>query len=393
MELLPVFKLMADKQASDLFFSVDAPIQIKIEGNFVSVNSQKLTSAHMKRLAYGLMTPAQINDFEHEWEMNFGYPVHGLGNFRVNIFRQRGEIAMVIRFVRKDIPSLQALNLPPVITQLAMEKRGIIMMVGATGSGKSSTLAAMLEYRNTTSAGHILTMEDPIEFIFEHKKCLVNQREVGIDTKTFGAALKNAMREAPDVLMIGEIRDRDTMQHALTYAQSGHMCLSTLHATNSYQALNRVINFFPHDARSSLLMDLSVSLKAIVSQRLVRGLDGKRVPAIEILLNSNHIADLIKQGEVGEVKMAMEHSMFKGTQTFEQALYKLFRAGKISQQEALDNSDSPNNLSWLINNSATVEELDLARANQKTGTKKPEAAPAASESDEVAFDIKVMDLD
>ncbi len=389
MELLPLFKLMAEKKAADMFFTADAPIMIKIEGVVMPINNQKLTGEHVKQLAYGIMNETQIAVFERELEMNFGYPLANLGNYRVNVFKQRGDMAMVIRHVKATIPTIEELKLPQVLKELTQEKRGLILVVGATGSGKSSTLAAMLEQRNKARSGHILTFEDPIEFQFEHRKSIVNQREVGIDTLSFENALKNAMREAPDVIMIGEIRDRSTLQYALNFAQSGHLCLSTLHANNSYHVLNRIINFFPTEARPSLLMDLSVSLKAVVSQRLVRGKDGKLIPAVEILQNSNHIADLIREGQIEDIKQAMEKSLYHGTQTFEQALYKLFKQDLITMDEALAQSDSPTNLAWMIHNSETVEEEEAARKKQTPEEQKQESKYQKNEG--ASFKLEIFE--
>jgi twitching motility protein PilU len=277
---------------------------------------------------------------------------------------------MVVRYVRWTIPKLEELSLPPILQELIMEKRGLILVVGSTGSGKSTSLAAMIEYRNTHQTGHILTIEDPIEFLFRHNKCIINQREIGMDTLSYSNALVNALREAPDVMMIGEIRDRETLQHALIYAQTGHLCLSTMHANNSYHAMNRIINFFPHDARAGLFSDLSISLRAVISQRLVRNIDGQLVPAVEVLLNSTHISELIKKGAIDQIKEAMEQSLYPGSQTFEQALFKLYKDGAITLDSALKNSDSPTNLSWLINNSeqlkkstASIEALEQAEAS------------------------------
>jgi twitching motility protein PilU len=365
MDITPLFKLMAEKRASDLFFSVGAPITIKIEGVARPVNNQVLDMAMAKTIAYRLMNEAQIKTFEATLEMNFGYAVPDVGNFRVNIFRQRGGVAMVIRLIPNVIPSIDSLGVPPVMKDMAMEKRGLILIVGATGSGKSTTLAAMIDHRNEHKSGHILTIEDPVEFVYQHKKSLVNQREVGLDTQSFHNALVNAMREAPDMILIGEIRDKETMQHAMTYAQTGHLCLSTLHANNSYHAMNRIINFFPFEARPSLLLDLSISLKCVVSQRLVRGVDGKRLPAVEVLMNTTYIAELIKDGRIDEIKEAMEKSMSPGSQTFEQALFQLYSSGKISLDEAMVNSDSPTNLSWLINNSAPSTEQREEQQNNE----------------------------
>ena len=355
MIITPLLQLAADKLASDLFFSVGAPINIKIDGVSMPVNAQVLDAATVKRIAYEIMTPEQTASFEQCMEMNFSFRNNGIGNFRVNIFRQRGDIAIVIRCVRGKILNIEELNLPPVLKELIMERRGLVLMVGATGSGKSSTLAAMLEHRNTTHTGHILTIEDPIEYIFQHKKSIVNQREIGTDTVSYGHALESAMREAPDVLMIGEIRDRDTLKHALIFAQTGHLCLSTLHANNSYHALNRIVNFFPYDARQSVLSDLAMCLRAVISQRLIRDVKGKLVPAVEILLNTSLIADLIKNDEIEKIRDAISQSVSAGSQTFEQALYKLFKSGHITKEEALRNADSASNLSSLLDFSQTAK--------------------------------------
>ena len=353
MIVTPLLQLAADKQASDLFFSVGAPINIKINGIVMPVNAQKLDAENIKQIAYEMMTPDQITDFELHMEMNFSFRVPHIGNFRVNVFRQRGTIAVVIRYVRGDVLNVEELNLPLVLKELIMEKRGLVLMVGATGSGKSTTLAAMLQHRNETSTGHILTIEDPLEYMFHHHKSIVNQREIGTDTADYGAALVSAMREAPDVLMIGEIRDRDTLKHALIFAQTGHLCLSTLHANNSYHALNRIVNFFPYDARNSILSDLSLSLRAVISQRLIRNSKGVLVPAVEVLLNSALIADLIKSDQIDQIREAIEQSVSQGSQTFEQALYKLYKSGQITKEEALKNADSASNLSSLIDYSQT----------------------------------------
>jgi twitching motility protein PilU len=353
MIITPLLQLAADKHASDLFFSADAPINIKIDGVAMPINTQVLDAATIKRIAYEMMTEQQITQFELHMEMNFSFRVAGIGNFRINIFRQRGDVAIVIRYVRGDILNTEDLNLPTVLKELIMEKRGLVLVVGATGSGKSSTLAAMLEHRNSTHSGHILTIEDPIEYIFKHNKSIVNQREIGTDTENYSNALVSAMREAPDVLMIGEIRDRETLKHGLIFAQTGHLCLSTLHANNSYHALNRIVNFFPYEARQSVLSDLSMCLKAVISQRLIRNKEGKLVPAVEILMNSSLISDLIKKDELDKIREAMEQSVSPGTQTFEQALYKLFKKGIISKEEALRNADSTSNLSSLIDYSQT----------------------------------------
>lgn len=352
MFVTPLFKLMSDKQASDLFFTAGAPIQIKINGVVLPINNQLLDPEQVKKICYEVMSETQIKEFEATHEMNFALAAGELGNFRVNIFRQRNTVAMVIRFVKPDVPAIDSLQLPPILKDIIMEKLGLILVVGATGSGKSTTMASMIDYRNGLKTGHILTIEDPIEFVFKHKKSIVNQREVRIDTTSYENALINAMREAPDLLMMGEIRDRPTLQTALLFAQTGHLCMSTLHANNSYNALNRVINFFPLETRSALLSDLSISLRAVISQRLVRAVDGKRLPAVEVMLNTKHIAELIKDGEISRIKDAMEQSLAPGSQTFEQALFELYSDNKISLEEAMANADSPTNLHWLINNAA-----------------------------------------
>ncbi|MEF8719269.1 MAG: PilT/PilU family type 4a pilus ATPase [Candidatus Accumulibacter necessarius] len=345
-----LFQVMADRQASDIFICAGAPIHIKIQGNSVPINQQMMDSAMIEKIAAELLNPEQTAAFEKTKEMNLSFGVPNLGNFRINLFRQRASISIVIRYVMGNIPALDSLSLPPVLADLVMERRGLILIVGATGSGKSTTLASMLDHRNTLCSGHILTIEDPIEYLFRHKKSLVNQREIGMDTLGWENALKNAMRQAPDCILIGEIRDRETMQAAIAYAQTGHLCLGTLHANNSYHALNRAINFFPLDSRGALYMDLSVSLKAIVSQRLVKKRDGKLTPAVEVLLNSYHVQELIEAGDVPALKEAMEQSLAPGSQTFEQDLFRLYRNDVITLQEALLNADSPTNLSWLINN-------------------------------------------
>jgi twitching motility protein PilU len=348
MIITPLLQLAADKEASDLFFSVGAPVNIKIEGTAMPVNAQVLDGAMTQRIAYELMTQSQIEEFESQMEMNFSFRVPEIGNFRVNVFRQRGEIAIVIRYIKGNIKQVESLNLPSVLKDLIMEKRGLVLVVGATGSGKSTTLAAMIEHRNQNRSGHILTVEDPIEYIFQHGKSIVNQREIGTDTLSYDHALYSGMREAPDVMMIGEVRDRETLKHALIFAQTGHLCLATLHANNSYHALNRIVNFFPYESRKSVLSDLSMCLHAIISQRLVLGVDGKLVPAVEILMKTTVIADLIKNDEIEKIREAIEKSMSSGSQTFEHALYKLVMEGKISKENAMLHADSSTNLSTLI---------------------------------------------
>ena len=346
-----LFLLMSEKQASDIFISAGAPINIKIQGSTMPVNQQVMLPEMIEKIAYELMSPEQIKAFEATWEMNLSFGLPKVGNFRVNIFRQRGSISIVVRFILGNIPELDDLGLPPVLADMIMEKRGLILIVGATGSGKSTTIASMLDHRNANRSGHILTVEDPIEFLFKHKKSIVNQREIGMDTVDWNSALKNAMRQAPDCILIGEIRDKETMQAAIAYAQTGHLCLATLHANNSYHALNRIISFFPLENRAALFLDLSVALRAIVSQRLVKKPDGKRSPTCEVMLNTRHISELIERGEVQAIKEAMEQTLAPGSQTFEQDLFRLYRENVITLDEALANADSPTNLSWLINNS------------------------------------------
>lgn len=352
MDLTPVFKFMAEKLASDLFFSAGAPVYIKIEGELRPINSQVLDVEMVKKAVYGIMTEEQIRVFEAKNELNFGLSVPSAGRFRINVFRQRGSVAMVARYITNIVPTLDGTSLPSVLKELVLEKRGLILVVGATGSGKSTTLAAMINHRNANKAGHILTIEDPIEFVHRHNKSLVNQREVGIDTESYATALINSLREAPDVLLIGEIRDTATMKQALVITQTGHLCLGTLHANNAYHAINRIVSFFPEDERESLLLDLSMTLKGIISQRLVKGVDGKRVAAVEVLLNTFYVSELIQKGEVDKLKDAIEQSLNAGSQTFERSLLDLYIAGKISREEALVNADSRTDMEWLISNSS-----------------------------------------
>jgi twitching motility protein PilU len=361
-----LFKLMAEKQASDLFISCGAPINIKINGVVAPVSTQPMDVETVRRIAYELMTKEQAREFESEMEMNLSHLDRSVGNFRVNIFRQRGTISLVIRYVRSNVPPYEELKLPPVLLNLIMEKRGMVLVAGSTGSGKSTTLAAMIDYRNANRSGHILTIEDPIEYLFEHKQSVVNQREIGVDTVNYLQALQNALREAPDLIMIGEIRDKETMQQALLHTLTGHLCLSTIHANNSYHALSRIINLFPHDARAAVLSDLSIGLRAIVSQRLVRNREGEQQPAVEILLNTTLIAELIKNGEFPQIKEAMEQSLYPGSQTFEQALCRLYLDGVIAYDEAMTASDSPTNLAWQINQNSPSSRVDAMEADPKT---------------------------
>ncbi|MGC1819154.1 MAG: PilT/PilU family type 4a pilus ATPase [Casimicrobiaceae bacterium] len=361
-----LFKLMADKQASDLYISCGAPINLKVNGVVMPVSTQKMDVETVRRIAYDLMTKEQAREFENEREMNLSHLDKAVGNFRINIFRQRGSISLVIRYVRSHVPPFEALKLPPVLLDLVMAKRGLVLIAGATGSGKSTTLAAMIDHRNTNRTGHILTIEDPIEYLFDHRQSLVNQREIGVDTHNYQMALQNALREAPDLIMIGEIRDKETMQSALLHTLTGHLCLSTIHANNSYHALSRIINMFPYDARSAVLSDLSIGLRAIVSQRLVRNAEGTQQPAVEILLNTSLIADLIKNGEFTQIKEAMEQSLYPGSQTFEQALCRLYLDQRITYDEAMIASDSPTNLAWLINQNTPAANVDTGDSKSAT---------------------------
>ena len=345
-----LFALMAEKKASDIFITVGTPIHIKIDGNTLPINQQAMDPTMVRRMAYEMLTPEQSARFEDTREMNLSFGRRDMGNFRVNIFWQRGSVAIVVRYISGDIPRLDTLGLPPVLAEIIMEKRGLILVVGATGSGKSTTIASMIDHRNENRSGHILTIEDPIEYLFKHKMSIVNQREIGQDTADWHNALKNAMRQAPDCILIGEIRDRETMQAALSYAQTGHLCLATLHANNAYHALNRIFSFFPLDGRALLALDLASTLKCIASQRLVKRPDGGRIPAVEVLLNSRQVAELIERSEISAIREAMEQSLAQGSRTFEQDLFRLYKEKLITLEEALTNSDSPTNLSWLINN-------------------------------------------
>ncbi len=348
MDMTPYMKLMAEKEASDLFFCTGTEPRIKIEGVIRPVGSKKLGPGEVAEMAKSLMNEAQADEFAKALEMNFAIPLKGIGRFRVNIFRQRGEVSVVIRYIKSEIPRFEEMNLPPVLGDIIMEKRGLVLVVGATGSGKSTTLAAMIGHRNRNSNSHILTIEDPLEFIHHHEQSIVQQREVGIDTLNYENALKNALREAPDVILIGEVRDMETMKHAIAYAETGHLCLATLHSNNANQTMDRILNFFPEVAHRQLLMDLSLNLRAIVSQRLLATEQGVRIPAVEVMLNSPFIAELITKGDIGAIKDAMKESTDDGTVTFDQALLTLYRQGKISFEEALRNADSKNDLNLAI---------------------------------------------
>ena len=344
-DITPVLKFMTEKGGSDLFFSTAAAIHLNIEGDTMPINSQILTPGMVKEIAYSLMSEAQIKEFESELECNFAISKKDVGRFRVNIFRQRGEVGMVIRHIKTEIPNFETLGLPLVLRDLIMRKRGLLLVVGATGSGKSTTLASMIDYRNENHPGHIVTIEDPIEFVYTHKKSVVDQREVGIDTHSFDNALKNAMRQAPNVILIGEVRDMEGMKQALAYAETGHLCLATLHANNANQALERIISFFPPEAKHGLLLGISLNLVGIISQRLIPGKVQKRVAAVEVMINTPYMSELIQKQKLGEMKEIMADNNDIGMNTFDQSLFRLFTNGKIDEENALANADSRNDLS------------------------------------------------
>ncbi len=363
-----VLRLMAEKNASDVYMSANTPILIKIHGQILQLSDQLLTTNQTRQLLAELLAPQQMEELDDTGELNVGISIPRVGSFRLSAFKQRGSIAAVFRCIPYQIPTLDSLGVPPLLSQLVTEKRGLILMVGATGTGKSTTLASMLEWRNQQMTGHILTIEDPIEFLFTNKKSIVNQREVGRDTHSLQVALKNALRQAPDCILIGEIRDRETMTSSISYALSGHLVLATLHANNSYHALGRILSFYPPEARSSLLADLASGLRAIVSQRLLRSNAGGRVPAVEVLLNTKLVAELIEKSDLSGVKEAMEKSLAEGSQTFEQDIARLINEGAVSRDEGLAQADSPTNLLWRLQN----EQAPVSRIAAKKD--EPEAA-------------------
>ena len=375
-----ILHLMAEKKASDVYLSAHAPATIKINGQCMPINSQVMPPEAVMNLLMDVVPPNRIEELKETGELNMAIPMYGVGNFRLSAMRQRGTYAAVIRFISPEIPDLDSLHLPSILKHLVMEKRGLILMVGATGAGKSTTLASMLDHRNKNASGHILTIEDPIEFIFTNRKSLVNQREVGSDTAVLQTGLKNALRQAPDVILIGEIRDRDTMSAAIAYAQSGHLCLATLHANNSYQALNRVLSFYPAEVRPTLLGDLSAALRSVVSQRLIRTVDGGRTPAVEVMLNTKLIQDLIEKSDFSGVKEAMDNAMAEGSQTFEQDLARLILEGKIDRKEGLANADSPTNLMWRLQNDS-----GRLNPNKPQEEERPSDEPSFTE---ITLDVK-----
>ncbi len=347
-----LFKLMQDKKASDMFFAVNSPIHLKIDGELVAINDQKMDVSGIRTLLSEVVERDDMTKLELENELNIGIPAAGVGRFRLSAFCQRGTISAVFRFIPHDIPNLGTLKLPDVLTELITLKHGLILVAGATGSGKSTTIAAMLDKRNEMQTGHILTLEDPIEYLFRSKKSIVNQREIGADTESLDVALKNALRQAPDCILIGEIRDKETMSAAISYAQSGHLVVATLHANNAYNALNRIISFYPLETRQALLQDLATTIRAVICQRLLRSTKGGRIPAVEVMRNTQYVAELIEKGEIDGIRDAIEKSLSPGSQTFEQALIKMIREDLITQDEATSHADSVTNLLWQLNNSA-----------------------------------------
>ena len=362
-----VLQRMSENKASDAFITAGAPIYFKINGQAVPVNKQIMEAQVIKEMAYAVLNERQIKAFEESPDLNFSLVLPEHGNFRINLFRQRGSVALTARYIQFDIPSPKTLGLPAFLNEQIMEKRGLILVVGATGAGKSTTLASMLKHRIAHHAGHLLTLEDPVEYLFKHGKSIVNQRDVGTDSSSYAEALRSALRQSPDCLLIGEIRDQTAMTAAVNFALSGHLCVATLHANNSYHALTRIINMFPQEGRQSLLEDLSVSLKSIIAQRLITDSAGKRVPLVEMMTNSPHIRDLIASGEIGEIKAAMEKSLQPDLQTFDRGLQRLFEAGRLSREAALDNADSPTNLSLMLNGgSAAVTARPAGRGEDST---------------------------
>ena len=379
-----ILRLMAEKKASDIYLSAGAPAMIKINGECVPINNQTLPADAPKNLLAEVVPPDRIEELEETGELNMGVPISGVGRFRVSAMRQRGSYAVAIRFIEQHIPDLSTLNLPPALAGLILEKRGLILVVGATGSGKSTTLASLIDSRNAVATGHILTIEDPVEYQFKNKKSIVNQREIGSDTQSLQTALKNALRQAPDVILIGEIRDRETMSAAIAYAQSGHLVLATLHGNNSYHALNRILSFYPVEVRPTMLGDLASALKAVISQRLVRTHNGTRVPACEVMLNTKLVSELVEKGDFSGVREAMEKSMADGSQTFEEDLARLIREGRIDRKEGLAYADSPTNLMWRLQN-------DFAMA-AKAAQEHKEAHEAKEEEDTPSFTEIILDV-
>nr|WP_316643504.1 PilT/PilU family type 4a pilus ATPase [uncultured Roseateles sp.] len=361
-----LLRLMVSRKGSDLFLTSEFPPAVKVDGKVTKVSPQPLTGQHTLALARAIMNDKQAAEFERTKECNFAISPHGIGRFRVNAFLQQGNVGLVLRTIPQTLPTIESLKLPDVLREVALTKRGLVIFVGATGSGKSTSLAAMVDHRNEHTFGHIITIEDPVEFVHPHKNCIVTQRELGIDTDSWEMALKNTLRQAPDVILMGEIRDRETMEHAVAFAETGHLCMATLHANSANQALDRIINFFPEERRAQLLMDLSLNLKSLVSQRLLPRQEGKgRVAAVEVLINSPLISDLIFKGEVGEIKEIMKRSREMGMQTFDQALFDLYEGGLVSYEDALRNADSVNDLRLQIKlNSRRAKNADLSSGTE-----------------------------
>jgi twitching motility protein PilU len=361
-----LLRLMVARNGSDLFLTAEFPPAIKVDGKITKVSPQPLTGQHTMQLARAVMNDKQAAEFERSKECNFAISPQGVGRFRVNAFMQQGHVGLVMRTIPATLPTIDSLNLPPVLKDISLTKRGLVIFVGATGSGKSTSLAAMVDHRNENTYGHIITIEDPVEFVHPHKNCIVTQREVGIDTDGWEQALKNTLRQAPDVILMGEIRDRETMEHAVAFAETGHLCMATLHANSANQALDRIINFFPEERRAQLLMDLSLNLRALVSQRLMARQEGRgRIAAVEILLNTPLISDMIFKGEVGEIKEVMKRSREQGMQTFDQALFDLYEGNLITFEDALRNADSVNDLRLQIKlNSVRARNPDLAAGTE-----------------------------
>ncbi len=375
MKFQSYLKLLVYKDGSDLYLTANAPPAAKFQGKLAPIDNVTLTDASIREIAHAIMDEEQRREFEHRPEMNLAISEPGVGRFRVNIFKQRNAYAMVVRNIKLKIPSVEELGLPEILKSVIMEKRGLVLFVGATGSGKSTSLAALIDYRNTNTSGHIITIEDPIEFLHPHKKSLVNQREVGVDTQSYQDALENTLRQAPDVILIGEVRSQDTMEYAISFAETGHLCLSTMHANNANQALDRIINFFPEERRNQLLMDLSLNLRAFVSQRLVPTVDGKRAAAIEILLGTPLICDLIRKGEVHTIREVMEKSEGVGMQTFDSHLIRMYREGLITEETAVKNADSANNVRLKIS---------LGQPPRPRTVEAPRVEPAVPDQDPVA---------
>ena len=362
-----LFKLMQDKKASDMFFAVNSPIHLKIDGELVPINDQKLDWNGIKTLLSNVVSEEDMQRLAHENELNIGIPAPGIGRFRLSAFCQRGSISAVFRYIPSAVPALDTLGLPPILAELITAKHGLILVAGATGSGKSTTIASMLDRRNTLQTGHILTLEDPIEYLFRSKKSIVNQREIGADTASLNIALKNALRQAPDCILIGEIRDQETMTAAISYAQSGHLVVATLHSNNSYNALNRIISFYPIENRQALLQDLSSTVRAIICQRLIRSTKGGRIPAVEVMRNTQYVAELIEKGNIEAIREAVERSLSPGSQTFELALINLINDGLITRDDALTYADSVTNLLWLLNNGNTLGKVYQSDPSTKKG--------------------------